>query len=95
MTNDAGVPNDTTADSRWDRYGRALLQSMQEVLSETPSELHSMLLETADYWLSLGLAIGSVSPDDARRLLAVIESEEPELAELADDARQFISDALE
>ena len=93
MTNDAGV-SDTNADSRWDRYGRALLQSMQEVLSETPAELHSMLLETADYWLSLGLAIASVNPDDAKRLLAVIESEEPEIAELADDAAQFVSEAL-
>ena len=94
MTDDAGVTG-TTADSRWDRYGRALLQSMQEVLNDTPAELHSMLLETADYWLSLGLAIGAAHPDDAMRLLAVIEAEEPERAELADDAEQFVSDALE
>lgn len=94
MTFDAGVP-DTTADARWDRYGRALLQSMQEVLSEMPDELHSMLLETADYWLSLGLSIGSSNPERAARLLAVIESEEPERAELAGDAAQFVSDALE
>ena len=94
MTYDADVP-DTTVDARWDRYGRALVQSMQEVLNETPAELHSMLLETADYWLSLGLAISSANPDSARRLLAVIESEEPELAALADDAVQFVSDALE
>ena len=94
VTYDADVP-DSTTDARWDRYGRALLQSMQEVLSETPAELHSMLLETADYWLSLGLAIGSANPDDAMRLLAVIESEEPERAELADDAAQFVSDAFE
>lgn len=94
MTDDAGVP-DTTADARWERYGRALLQSMQEVLSETPAELHSMLLETADYWLSLGLEIGSANPSGAARLLAVIESEEPERAELADDAAQFVIDALE
>ena len=94
MTYDANLP-DTTVDARWDRYGRALLQSMQEVLSETPAELHSMLLETADYWLSVGLAIGSANRDGAMRLLAVIESEEPERAELADDAAQFVSDALE
>lgn len=94
MTYDANVP-DTTVDARWERYGRALLQSMQEVLNETPAELHSMLLETADYWLSLGLEIGSANPADAERLLAVIESEEPERAELADDAAQFVSDALE
>lgn len=95
MTYDADDVPDPTVDARWDRYGRALLQSMQEVLSETPAELHSMLLETADYWLSLGLEIGSANPEDAARLLSVIESEEPERAELADDAAQFVSDALE
>lgn len=85
---------DGTLDEDWERYGRALLQGMQEVLAETPSELHSMLLETADYWLSLGLSIGTTDPDGAARLLAVIESEEPERAELADDAAQFVNDAL-
>ena len=94
MTDDGDTP-DTTADAGWDRYGRALLQSMQEVLSETPAELHSMLLETADYWLSLGLAIGATDVNAAQRLLTVIESEEPERAELADDAAQFVSEALE
>jgi hypothetical protein len=93
MTTDRNV-TDGALDEDWERYGRALLQSMQEVLSETPAELHPMLLETADYWLSLGLSIGSANPDGAARLLAVIESEEPERAELAEDAAQFASDAL-
>ena len=95
MTHDDDGVRDSTADARWDRYGRALLQGMQEVLNETPAELHSMLLETADYWLSLGLAVGASDAEAAQRLLAVIESEEPERAELADDAAQFVSDALE
>jgi hypothetical protein len=82
------------ADDAWERYGRALLQAMQDVLSETPAEAHSLLLETADYWLSLGLAIGSSNPHAAERLLGVIEVAEPERAELADDAAQFAADAL-
>lgn len=93
MTTDSTV-TDGAPDEDWERYGRALLQGMQEVLAETPSELHSMLLETADYWLSLGLSIGSTNPDGAARLLAVIESEEPERAELAGDGAQFVNDAL-
>ncbi|MGH7687188.1 MAG: hypothetical protein ACREN2_10285 [Candidatus Dormibacteria bacterium] len=83
-----------STDERWDRYGRALLQGMQEVLAETAPELHSMLLETADCWLSIGLAIGSTDAGAATQLLNVIEAEEPERAELAGDAAQFVSDAL-
>ena len=85
---------DGSVDDRWDRSGRALLQGMQEVLAETPPELHARLLETAEYWLSLGRSIGSTDPGAAAQLLNVIEAEEPEQAELADDAAQFVSDAL-
>lgn len=84
---------DTTDDS-WERYGRAMLQAMDAVLGETPADLHPLLLETADYWLSLGLAIGRSNPDAAGRLLDVIEAEEPERTELDDDAAQFAADAL-
>lgn len=94
MTEDGGA-TDSGRDESWDRYGRALLLGMQEVLEETPTELHSLLLETADYWLSLGLAIGSETPDDARRLLAVIEAEEVERRAIADDAAAFAADVLE
>lgn len=85
---------DTSAGDGWERYGRALLQAMQEVLTETPPEVHSLLLETADYWLSLGLQIGSSNVEAAERLLGVIEVAEPERAELADDAAQFVTDSL-
>lgn len=88
------TPTDGNLDEPWDRYGRALLQGMQEVLAETPADVHALLLETADYWLSLGLSIGATDPDAASRLLAVIESEEPERAELAGDAVHFIGTAL-
>jgi hypothetical protein len=46
----------------WERYGRAIIESMREVLAESPEDLHGLLLETADYWLSLGLAIGLGRP---------------------------------
>jgi hypothetical protein len=51
-------------------------------------------LETADYWLSLGLAIGTEQPEAAVRLLRLIETEEPERAELTTDAKQFVTEAL-
>jgi hypothetical protein len=51
-------------------------------------------METADYWLSMGLAIGTAHPDAAHRLLRLIEAEEPERAELGTDAEQFIAEAL-
>src|SRR3989442_1384509 len=48
----------TSVDERWARYGRALIGSMSEVLTETADDTHANLLETADYWLSLGLVLG-------------------------------------
>ena len=42
----------------WMRYGRAIVESMHEVLAESPENVRALLLETADYWLSLGLIIG-------------------------------------
>jgi hypothetical protein len=90
MTRDA-TPN---MDSDWPRYGQALLHSMAEVRSETPEDVHPVLMETADYWLSLGLAIGTSDPKSAMRLLHLIEKEEPERAELHADAQHFVSEAL-
>jgi hypothetical protein len=84
----------TTNDETWTRYGRALTQAMGEVLEEVPEEVRAHLLETADYWISVGLAIGLEHPQQGRRLLAVIEAEEPERAALAEDAATFIEEAL-
>jgi hypothetical protein len=56
-----------SADAEWERYGRALISSMSEVLDETPEQIHSNLLETADYWLSLGLVLGLRDRPGARR----------------------------
>ena len=83
---------DGTAD--WERYGRSLHRAMAEVLEELPEEARPHALETADYWLSLGLAIGLERPEDARRLLALIEASEAERAELSGDASAFLEEAL-
>ena len=85
----------TTTDDGWNRYGRALTSAMAEVLEEVPEEVRPHALETADYWLSVGLAIGLEHPASARRLLALIEAEEVERAALAEDAAAFLREALE
>jgi hypothetical protein len=84
-----------SVDAQWERYGRALISSMSEVLSETPDHVHSNLLETADYWLSLGLVLGLREPDQAQRLLQVIEAYEAERGELARDATTLIGQVFE
>jgi hypothetical protein len=83
-----GIPDE------WNQYGRSLTRAMAEVLDETPEELRPHLLETADYWISVGLTIGLKHPGDGRRLLAVIEKDEAEQAELLDDAVTFLEEAL-
>jgi hypothetical protein len=84
----------TTVDDPWTRYGRTLTRAMAEVLDEIPEELRSHVLETADYWISVGLTIGLERPHQARRLLELIEVEESERATLAEDAATFIEEAL-
>ena len=64
----------------WERYGRALTGAMAEVLEEIPEETRAHALETADYWLSVGLVIGLERPSDAARLLELIESDAGEHA---------------
>jgi hypothetical protein len=81
----------SSLNDEWARYGRALIGAMTEVLDETPPEMHANLLETADYWLSVGLALGVRDPAQAQQLLAVIEAHEAERGELAGDARGLIS----
>jgi hypothetical protein len=81
-------------DDDWTRYGRALASAMAEVLDELPEEFRPHVLETADYWLSVGLTIGLERPAPARRLLALIEAEEAERAALAEDAAAFLEETL-
>lgn len=78
----------------WQRYGSALAQAMSEVLDEFPEEVRPHALETADYWLSVGLALGLERPLQARRLLELIEAEEQERAALGEDAAAFVEEAL-
>ena len=84
-----------TLEDPWARYGRTLTRAMAEVLDEIPEELRAHVLETADYWISVGLTIGLERPHQARRLLELIEVEESERATLAEDAAAFIEEALE
>ncbi len=82
-------------DERWDRYGRAIIGSMADVLADTNEASHSLLLETSDYWLSLGLSIGLNKPAEAERLLAIILAHDAESsAEMEQDADEFCREAL-
>ena len=85
----------TTEGDAWNRYGKTLARAMAEVLDEIPDEVRPHFLETADYWISVGLTIGLERPHQARRLLELIEAEETERATLAEDATAFIEEALE
>jgi hypothetical protein len=84
----------TTIDDPWSRYGRTLTRAMAEVLDEIPEELRPHVLETADYWISVGLTIGLERPHQARRLLELIEAEEADRVALAEDAAAFLDEAL-
>jgi hypothetical protein len=84
-----------SVDAQWSQYGRALIGSMSEVLAETPDEVHANLLETADYWLSLGLVLGLRDPAQAQQLLQVIEAHEAERGELERDATGLIGQVFE
>jgi hypothetical protein len=92
-TQSTQAPNESL-DPAWRRYATALLHSMADVRAETAEEVHPILMETADYWLSLGLAIGTEHAEAAARLLHLIEAEEPERAELTTDAQHFVGEAL-
>jgi hypothetical protein len=79
----------------WDRYGRAVIGTMADVLSETDEASHTLMLETADYWFSLGLTIGLTKAADAERLLALIVAHDDEpRADMEQDAEDFCHEAL-
>ena len=78
----------------WRRYGAALTSAMAEVLDELPEKSRTHALETADYWLSVGITLGLERPERARELLALIEADEGERAALVDDAAAFVEEAL-
>lgn len=78
----------------WQRYGVALTRAMGEVLEALPEDVRGHALETADYWLSVGLTLGLERPHQARQLLLLIEAVEVERAELIEDAAAFAEEAL-
>ena len=59
---------------------------MAKAVDEFPEDVPTHALETADYWISVGLTIGLERPAEARPLLEVIEAEQAERAALATDA---------
>jgi hypothetical protein len=75
-------------------FGKALTRAMAEVLEEVPEDVRPYVLETADYWISVGLTIGLERDHQARQLLELIEAEEIERAALAQDAAAFVEEAL-
>jgi hypothetical protein len=83
-----------TSQADRDRYGRAMIAAMAEVLDEVPEDARTHLLETADYWLGIGLTIGLERPHQARELLELIEVDEAERAALDQDAAAFAEEAL-
>jgi hypothetical protein len=82
------------SDGGWRRYGTALTSAMSEVLEERPEDVRAHALETADYWLSVGIVLGLERPHQARQLLELIEADEAERALLVEDAASFVDEAL-
>jgi len=78
----------------WHRYGRALITAMREVLEEVEEAQRAVLLETADFWLRLGLVIGIEHVDEAKRLLDLSQEEVGERAELLTDAEEWLAEAI-
>jgi hypothetical protein len=81
-------------DEAWSRYGAALIGTMREVLEEVDDRHRELLLEVADFWLALGVVIGLKRPDQAKRLLEVVESDAADRAELLTDADDLLEAAL-
>ena len=82
------------APGSWHRYGRALTGAMTEVPEELPEEVRGHALETADYWLSVGITLGLERPQQGRELLELIEANEAERVALVEDAAAFVAEAL-
>jgi hypothetical protein len=79
----------------WNRYGLALITAMREVLDEVDEAQRETLLETADFWLRLGLVIGIEHADEAKRLLSLSQEDAGERAELLKDAEEWLAETIE
>jgi hypothetical protein len=81
--------DEASAPAGWQAYGQALLSSMSGVLAEVPEDHHPKFLETADFWLALGLAAGLERPSEAKRLLELMEPDQEARAEISRDAEEL------
>ena len=81
-------------DETWQRYGRALITAMREVLEEIDERQREVLLETADFWLRLGLVIGLERAPEAEQLLRLSAAHAGEHDELLADAEELLEDAI-
>jgi len=81
-------------DEAWQRYGRALIAAMRDVIEEADERHRELLLETADFWLGLGLVMGLRRPDEAVTLLGVMEAHADEHAELLADADDLLANVV-
>ena len=78
----------------WHRYGRALFTATREVLEEVDEAQRDLVLETADFWLKLGLVIGIEHVDEAKRLLDLSQEEAGERAEPLTNAEEWLAEAI-
>ena len=83
-----------TIDSGSQRYGRAVQRAIAELLDGFPENARPHAVEVANFWLSLGIAIGLEHRSEAQQLLGLIEANGEKMAELSHDARAFLEEAL-
>jgi hypothetical protein len=76
------------------RYGRALITAMREVLEEVDEQHREILLETADFWLRVGLVIGLERAEEAELLLRLSGGDTNERDELVADAEDLLDEAI-
>ena len=86
--------NEASSPADWDAYGRALLTSMSGVLAEVPEDHHPKFLETADFWLALGLATGLERPSQAKHLLELMEPDQEARTEISLDAEELCKEVF-
>ena len=86
--------DEASAPAGWEVYGRALVTSMSGVLAEVPEDHHPKFLETADFWLALGLAAGLERPAEAKRLLELMEPDAEARAEITRDAEDLCQEVF-
>lgn len=85
---------DARVEEDWQRYGRAVITAMREVLEEVDERHREVLLETADFWLRVGLVTGLESADKAEVLLRLAGVDADERRELLADAEDLLDEAI-